>query len=89
MAETSLASKKETVKQVAFATGSKFRLNKERNTPARYQYIPSEGAIIDNTGQVLYEVLEINGFSVKVRVVILGQIEAIWCRFETFIFDAI
>jgi hypothetical protein len=81
--------KKESVKQIAFTEGRKFRLNTEAVTTNRFQFVPEEGIIVNTSGLIQYHVLEINAFSVKVRVMVLGQIEAVWCRFETFIFDTV
>jgi hypothetical protein len=89
MSQSEAQVKKESVKQVAFTEGRKFRLNTEAVTTVRYQFIPEEGVIVKTAGQIQYHVLEINAFSVKVRVMVLGQIEAVWCRFETFIFDTV
>ena len=76
-------------KQKAFTEGRKFRLNTEAVTKNRYQFIPEEGIIVNTSGLIQYHVLEINAFSVKVRIMVLGQVEAVWCRFETFIFDVL
>jgi hypothetical protein len=75
------------VKQKSFEAGSKFRINTERATTNRWSYRSDLGLVIDDMLLTRYEVLEINQYSVKVRASILGQVEAVWCRFETFIFD--
>jgi len=74
-------------KQKLFEAGTKFRINTQRTSSRRYHYLPQIGTISDSHGGIIGEVLEINNFSVKLRVDILGQYEAVWSRFETFIFD--
>jgi hypothetical protein len=76
-------------KQKLFEAGTKFRINTQRSSTRRYFYKPDIGLIQDTNDNYIGEVLEINNFSVKLRVDILGQYEAVWSRFETFIFDAI
>jgi polysaccharide deacetylase 2 family uncharacterized protein YibQ len=78
---------KQSAKQISFEAGTKFRINTERSTTNRWSYHPKIGIIVDDLQSKQYEVLEINQYSVKVRASILGQVEAVWCRFETFIFD--
>jgi hypothetical protein len=75
------------VKQISFEEGKRFRINTEKSTPNRWSYRPSLGLVVDALQTTTYEVLEINQYSIKVRASILGQVEAVWCRFETFIFD--
>jgi len=74
-------------KQKLFESGTKFRVNTQRSSAKRYFYKPDIGLIQDTNDNYIGEVLEINNFSVKLRVDILGQYEAVWSRFETFIFD--
>ena len=74
-------------KQKLFEAGTKFRINTQRSSPLRYYYASSTGRILDTHDNYIGEVLEVNNFSVKLRVDILGQYEAVWSRFETFIFD--
>jgi hypothetical protein len=76
-------------KQKLFESGTKFRINTQRSSARRYFYKHEFGTIQDSSGNHIGEVLEINNFSVKLRVDILGQYEAVWSRFETFIFDTI
>lgn len=75
------------VKQKHFEEGKRFRINTERTTTNRWSYRPTLGLVVDDLQTQTFEVLEINQYSIKVRTSILGQIEAVWCRFETFIFD--
>jgi hypothetical protein len=76
------------IKQKLFEAGTKFRINTQRSSPLRYYYAPSIGRILDTHECSVGEVLEINNFSVKLNVDILGQYTAVWSRFENFIFDA-
>ncbi len=75
------------VKQKSFEDGVRFRINTERSTTNRWSYRPQLGLVVDDLQTQTFEVLEINQYSIKVRTSILGQVEAVWCRFETFIFD--
>jgi hypothetical protein len=75
------------VKQKLLEASTPFRINTERSSSKRYYYQPTNGLIVDSDGDNIGEVLEINQYSIKLRVSILGQYEAMWCRFETFIFD--
>lgn len=74
-------------KQKLFEAATKFRINTERVTPMRWQYQPASGRIVLVSTNQEYDVLEINAYSVKIRANILGSTEAVWCRFESFIFD--
>ena len=87
MAEHTAPSAVKSVKQEEFEKGTRFRINTERITTNRWSYRPQLALVVDDLQTTTYEVLEINQYSVKIRASILGQVEAVWCRFETFIFD--
>lgn len=76
------------VKQKSFEDGKQFRINTETSGQPKFHYDKTLGIVCNETKSKCYDVLEINQYSVKVRASILGQVEAVWCRFETFIFDA-
>lgn len=79
---------KKSAKQILLEEGTRFRINTEKATTNRWSYNSKLAIIVDDLQTKMYEVLEINAYSVKVRASILGQVEAVWCRFETFIFDS-
>jgi hypothetical protein len=76
-------------KQMLFEAGTKFRINTQPSAKKRFFYKPDIGHVQDTTDRYIGEVLEINNYSVKLRVDILGHYEAVWCRFESFIFDKV
>lgn len=89
MSQTEEKEVTKSVKQKAFEAGAKFRIGTERTSDKRYFFQPNTGRVVDTLGNEIGDVLEIAEYSIKLKFDILGTPQAIFVRFEYFIFDKI
>lgn len=74
-------------KKQAFEAGNAFRIATEASNSTRYFYNAKLSVIQSSDASVMYTVIEITGYSAKLRVDILGQVVAVYVRFTDFIFE--